>query len=198
MNIKVLLIYHASIPEFSKTLDFKNCFSLIYREQVPSIYASSPQVFEVPLILPHLPILFRAHFQPSLTGTDQVYDLQKPCSSVAVIYGKGDIRQAVNVLCLWRYLRTDRLILLLTSDGEVLQHPCAPCWFVPILPEKGGRLDQKSPPESLVVRLYPAGDLGRGEGRDQGDNWACHQRCYPGCSAGLIVWGPHRDQMETQ
>lgn len=92
MNIKVLLIYHASILESSKTLDFKNCFSLIYREQVPSIYASSPQVFEVPLILPHLPILFRAHFQSYLTGTNQVYDLQKSCSSVAVIYGKGDNR----------------------------------------------------------------------------------------------------------
>lgn len=32
------------------------------------IYASSLQAFEVPLILPHIPIQFRAHFQPSLTG----------------------------------------------------------------------------------------------------------------------------------
>lgn len=140
-------------------------------------------------------MLFRAHFQLSLTGTDRVYDLQKQCSSVAVIYGKDDIRQKVNVLCLQRYLRTDRLILLLTSDDEVLQHLCAPCWFVPMLPEKGGSLDHKSHPESLVV---PHIQTQAEEKKDEGDNWACQHKCHPGCSAGLIVWGPHRDQMEIQ
>lgn len=112
-----------------------------------------------------------------------VYDLQKLCSSVAVICGKDDIIQKINALCLQRYLRTDKLILLLSSNEEVLQHLCAPCWFVPMLPEKGGSLDQKSHPESLVVLQYPGRDSVRGEDRGEGHNW---------------VWGPHRDQMETQ
>lgn len=46
---------------------------LIYRDQMPSYLLStaSPQLLEVPPILPHLPILFRAYYQPSLTGADQ-------------------------------------------------------------------------------------------------------------------------------
>lgn len=36
MDIKVVLIYHASVRKSSKTPDFKTCFFLIYREQVPS------------------------------------------------------------------------------------------------------------------------------------------------------------------
>lgn len=67
-----------------------------------------------------------------------------------------------------------------------------------MLPGKGGSLDQKSYPESLVVPQYPSGDSGRGEDREEGDNCVCQHKFYPGCSARLIVWGPERGQMETQ
>lgn len=41
---------------------------LIYRDQMPSYMLStaSPQLFEVPLILPHLPILFDSHLSQEL------------------------------------------------------------------------------------------------------------------------------------
>lgn len=143
MNIKVLLI-HMQLYLSLRKLDFNNCFSLIYNRANALMYASSPQVFEVPLILPHLPLLFTAHFQPSLTGTDQVYDLQKGCSSVAVICGEDDIRQKVNVLCLPRYLRTVRLTLLLSSDEEVCSIHVLPADLSPCYQEREAAWTRKA------------------------------------------------------
>lgn len=129
---------------------------LIYRDQMPSYLLStaSTQLFEVPPILPHLPILFRAYYQASLTGSDQGKNRSKIYRNCVLqkLWSEGRMMLSRKLMCFtFRYLRTDRLVLLFSSDEEVLQHPCPPWWFGPMLLEKGGGLHQKSHPETDVA-----------------------------------------------
>lgn len=136
-----------------KLLWHHKVLSLIYRGQMPLYLLKNCKPSALwgstnPSLSPYsVQRLFSAIPHRSWSGQNQVKDLQKLCSSEAVICGKDDIRQKANVLYLHRCLRTDRLVLLLSFEEEVLNHPCSPCWFDPTLLEKGGSLCQKSHPE---------------------------------------------------